>query len=177
MISLSTIRSPAAGTSDAGAFTVGLKMIRSYQHGYFITGVTRGQWSPGEAERMILETAKEDTKACWQSLPQDPGQSGKSQKRHLANLLSGYRIHFSPESGSKEDRAIPWAAQAEAGNVKLVRGLWNDEYLDEITEFPWGEFMDQADATSRAFIDIIPRPSEEHIPQAPKVIHGQSELF
>lgn len=140
-----------AATKDAGAFTVGLKMVRNFQHGYFITGVERGQWSPGEAERKILKTTAEDGRSCWQSLPQDPGQAGKSQKRHLANLLSGYRIHFSPESGSKDDRAIPWAAQAEAGNVHMVKGDWNDTLLRELTVFPNSTYKDQADAGSRAF--------------------------
>jgi predicted phage terminase large subunit-like protein len=126
-------------------------MVRHYQHGYFITDVKRGRWSPGEAEQKIIATAEADGKACWQSLPQDPGQAGKSQKRYLANLLSGYRVHFSPESGSKEDRARPWAAQAEAGNVHLVRGPWNEELICELTVFPNSTFKDQADAGSRAF--------------------------
>lgn len=142
-----------AGTEDdkRAAFTVGLKMLRHPQHGYFITGVERGRWSPGEVDRRILQTAENDGKAHWQSLPQDPGQAGKSQIRYLVNLLSGYRVHFSLESGSKDDRARPWAAQAEAGNVKLLRGPWNDELIRELTSFPFSAFKDQADAGSRAF--------------------------
>ena len=32
----------------------------------------------------------------------------------------------------------PFAAQCEGGNVKLLRGGWNDTYLDEVTAFPSG---------------------------------------
>lgn len=141
-----------AATKDGhGAFTVGLKMLRHPQHGYFITDVIRGRWSPGEAERKLMATAENDGKICWQSLPQDPGQAGKSQKRYLANLLSGYKVHFSPESGSKEDRARSWSAQAEAGNVHILKGAWNDDLIKELTVFPNSAFKDQADAGSRAF--------------------------
>jgi len=28
------------------------------------------------------------------------------------------------------------SAQAEAGNVKIVRGLWNDEFLRSLENFP-----------------------------------------
>jgi len=140
-----------AASDDHGAYTVGLKMLRHPQHGYFITDVARGQWSAGQVERNLLKAAEDDGRACWQSLPQDPGQSGKSQKRTLANLLSGFKVHFSPETGSKPDRARPWAAQAEAGNVHLVKGPWNEELIRELTVFPNSTFKDQADAGSRAF--------------------------
>lgn len=140
-----------AATEDFGAYTVGLRMRRHFRHGYFIEDVVRGQWTPGETERRILKAAEKDGRGAWQSLPQDPGQAGKSQKRYLANLLSGYKVHFSLESGSKPDRAKPFAAQAEAGNVHLVRGPWNEALVRELISFPNSAHKDQADAGSRAF--------------------------
>jgi phage terminase large subunit-like protein len=35
------------------------------------------------------------------SLPQDPGQAGKSQVQSLTKMLSGYVVRASPESGDK----------------------------------------------------------------------------
>jgi hypothetical protein len=35
-------------------------------------------------------------------------------------------------------RAQPVSLQAEAGNVKLARGLWNDEFLRKLENFPAG---------------------------------------
>ena len=90
-----------------------------------------------------------------QFLPQDPGQAGKSQVRALATLLEGHNARFSPESGDKESRAIPLAAQVEVGNVCLVRAPWNDALLAEAALFPAGEFKDQIDALTRAYDWIL----------------------
>jgi hypothetical protein len=52
---------------------------------------------------------------------------------------------------AKVTRAYPFSAQAEAGNVYLVRGDWNDEWLSEITAFPEMKICDQVDSCSAAF--------------------------
>jgi len=48
-------------------------------------------------------------------------------------------------------RANPVSSQAEAGNVKLVRGKWINDFLDEAELFPYGAHDDQVDAVSGAF--------------------------
>ncbi|MBI4473401.1 MAG: terminase, partial [Acidobacteria bacterium] len=55
---------------------------------------------------------------------------------------------------NKVTRARPFAAQAEAGNVFLLQGAWNEAYLDEVANFPTGKFKDQADGSSGAFNEI-----------------------
>ncbi len=47
------------------------------------------------------------------------------------------------------------AAQAEAGNVDILKGDWNETYLDELCTFPFGAFADQVDASSRAFNALL----------------------
>lgn len=42
------------------------------------------------------------------------------------------------------------SAQAEAGNVKIVRGLWNDGFLRELENFPTGKHDDCVDGLSGA---------------------------
>lgn len=88
-------------------------------------------------------------------LPQDPGQAGKFQVRYLVTKLPGYIVKFGTESGSKELRAAPFASQAEAGNVKIVRGAWNNDFLDEAEVFPASTYKDQIDASSRAFARCV----------------------
>ena len=83
--------------------------------------------------------------------PQDPGQAGKAQAMNFARKLSGYRVRYTPESGSKVTRAEPYAAQVEAGNVKLLRAPWNTAFIDEHALFPGSDFKDQVDASSRIF--------------------------
>lgn len=43
------------------------------------------------------------------------------------------------------------AAQAERGNIRLIRGNWNAQFLDEMYAFPEGAHDDQVDAASGAF--------------------------
>ncbi|HTH36403.1 MAG TPA: phage terminase large subunit [Pyrinomonadaceae bacterium] len=50
----------------------------------------------------------------------------------------------------KVTRALKWAPLAEEGKVVLVRGPWNQAFLDEICAFPNGQFDDQVDAVSLA---------------------------
>jgi predicted phage terminase large subunit-like protein len=110
--------------------------------------------SSDAVRRCIRDTTEVDGLECIQDLPQDPGQAGKSQVQDLVALLHGYRVRYSTESGDKVVRADPFSAQCEAGNVKIVRGAWNDPWLDEMTLFPNG-LKDRTDATVRAYSRLI----------------------
>lgn len=57
-------------------------------------------------------------------------------------------------TGSKETRATAFSAAVEAGNVKLLRGAWNDAFLNELENFPEGLHDDQVDAASDAFDEL-----------------------
>ena len=52
--------------------------------------------------------------------------------------------------GDKLTRALGWLALAEEGKVRLVRGTWNTEFIDEASSFPSGTHDDQIDAVSIA---------------------------
>jgi predicted phage terminase large subunit-like protein len=142
-----------AGTVD-GAYTVGVRMSVSGSV-YYVEDVVRGRWTPGQVEKFIKLTAEGDR--CLQSLPQDPGSAGLAQKAALAALLAGRSFRITPETGSKEERALPLSAQAEAGKVRLVAGPWNEAFVEEATLFPRGQHKDQVDAASRAFSELVQR--------------------
>lgn len=148
----------AGSARKRAAFTAGT--LLAYANGIvYIVDVKRGQKEIDEAEQLIIATAHADHErygiVVEQSLPQDPGQSGKSQKFHLANQLAGTNFRFSPESGSKEDRAIPFASMVNSGMVRLVNGDWNAALLNEMRNFPNSMYKDQVDALSRAYSEII----------------------
>ena len=42
-------------------------------------------------------------------------------------------------------------AQAEAGNVDVLRGAWNREWFDELASAPFSAHDDQADSAAGAF--------------------------
>jgi predicted phage terminase large subunit-like protein len=66
-------------------------------------------------------------------------------------MLAGWKVSADRVTGNKEDRAQPYAAQVQAGNVLLLAGEWNQAFLDEHETFPAGKFKDQVDAASGAF--------------------------
>jgi predicted phage terminase large subunit-like protein len=133
-------------------YTVGLLMGRDPVTGiFYICDVARDRWSPGVIESTMKNIATSDGYGTKIRIPQDPGQAGKFQVRQLASNLAGYVVTSEAETGDKGTRADPFAAQAEAGNVKLLRGPWNEAFLDELASFPNGAHDDQVDAASGAF--------------------------
>ena len=139
----------AASTKSDSPYTAGVKIGKTPE-GRFIIADSRRE-RVNTPRQMIKTTASQDGQDCFIDYPQDPGQAGKDQARSIAQDLAGYRFASSPESGDKATRAEPLAAQCEAGNVDILEGPWNAAFLDEICAFPFGEFMDQTDAASRAF--------------------------
>ena len=52
--------------------------------------------------------------------------------------------------GDKLTRALAWLNLAEEGKLRLVRGPWIDDLIDEVCRFPHGRHDDQIDAISIA---------------------------
>jgi predicted phage terminase large subunit-like protein len=140
-----------AATEGAGDWTAGVKIGCQKNGRFIICDVVRDQKSAAGVERLLVNTTSQDGYMCEQSLPQDPGQAGKQQASYYIGKLAGYTAHATTESGDKETRANPLSAQAEAGNVDILEGDWNDTFLDELCVFPNGEHDDQVDGASRAF--------------------------
>lgn len=153
----------AASTSKDSAFSAGVKIGLQKDGRFVIAHCVRDRLSAGGVERLIVNTAGQDGRDCRVSIPQDPGQAGKAQAQYLVRQLAGYSAKATPESGDKATRAEPLSAQAEAGNVDILktgdpaRDAWIDPFLDEICVFPAGQFKDQTDAATRAF-DALSQP-------------------
>jgi predicted phage terminase large subunit-like protein len=149
-----------AATEDAKAkastaYTAGVLMGLCPDGVYYVKDVVRKRGTPAQVEALIKAVAKKDTVNVRGSIPQDPGQSGKSQVHSYVKMLAGYDYHSTPETGSKYTRALPLAAQAEIGNVVLVNGDWNKDFVSELASFPTGKIKDQVDAASRAFSELV----------------------
>jgi predicted phage terminase large subunit-like protein len=148
--------------SGGPAYTAGVKLMRmpSATTGgdmYIVLDVVRFRGGPEEVAETIVNTAKADGTGVKISLPQDPGQAGKVQSLWLTQLLAGFNVTTSPESGSKEERAQPVAAQANVGNLFLMKNdRWNSIFIDELAAFPGSTFKDQVDSLSRAFSELLP---------------------
>jgi predicted phage terminase large subunit-like protein len=171
-----------ASSEGHGDFTAGLLLARTEDGVYWVEDLVRGQWSSGTRDAVMLRTAEQDARrydrAVETWVEQEPGSSGKDSAVAAVRLLAGYAVRLDRVTGSKEVRAEPFASQAEAGCVRLVRGPWNRDFLDEVTTFPHGAHDDIVDAAAGAFTKLAlgtsrfyqdgqplvcsPRPAAEH---------------
>jgi len=149
----------ASEKTDKGdpAFTAGVLIGKRKNGRYIIADVIRRQMNSGDVRKTITHTAQQDIakyKRVRIRVPQDPGQAGKEQANSYIKQLSGYDVVAVLESGSKESRAEPMAAQWQAGNFDILIGPWNDEYLQELENFPDWKFKDMVDASANGFNEI-----------------------
>ena len=109
----------------------------------------------GAVENLIVNTAITDRARYGfmytVHVPQDPGAAGKIVAQRWVTLLQGFDVRSDPVSGSKIQRALPFAAQCQHGNVYIVEGAWNDSYLNELEGFPDIKHDDDVDSSSDAY--------------------------
>lgn len=146
-----------AGTEGAGDFSAGVKLAKLNGIVY-VEDVQRGQWSIATRNKLIRHIADSDGVATSIEIEQEPGSAGKESAEHSVRDLFGYIVHPRPSTADKVTRANPFAAQVEAGNVRILRGAWNDAYLRELHDFPDGANDDQVDASSIAFNELARLP-------------------
>src|SRR6202022_1836154 len=108
-------------------WTVGIKLGRDKNRGYWLLDIVRGRANPGDVERLLLDTATRDGRRVRVRFGKDPGQAGKSQALHLVRALSGFDVTSAGESGNKVTRFRPFSAQCRGGNVKILRAPWNED--------------------------------------------------
>lgn len=154
----------AGSKRKTSPYTVRVKMMRARDGSIYILHVARKRTSPAELEQMLLDVAADDANThpgIVQDAPQDPGQAGKAQKWRIAELWEGRSFSITVETGDKETRALPLAAQVEVGKVFLVKAPWNSAYIEELRNFPSGTYKDQVDASSRAYAALVRRPARQ----------------
>jgi predicted phage terminase large subunit-like protein len=133
-------------------WTVGIKMGFDPDTGiYYVLGREKDRLSPHGVQRLIKNTATADGPTVRIGTPQDPGQAGKVQVSAMATLLTGFDARSRSERGDKIVRFGPFSAQAEAGNVKVLRGAWNEDFFACLEAFPESAHDDDVDGCSGAF--------------------------
>lgn len=146
-----TVPSPDNPDPD---YTASAKLSKDEDGVYYIEHAERFRREAHSVFKAISNMASSDGKQCAVGLFQDPGQAGKAQAQDQSRKLSGYVVKVIPATNSKEAMAEPVSSQAEAGNIKIVQGPWNGEFLQELENFPLGEHDDYVDALSGAFASL-----------------------
>jgi predicted phage terminase large subunit-like protein len=131
-------------------WTVGAKVYLLKSGRYVIGHIARFRESPEKTEKGLLRTANVDGRGVPVTVEQEPGSAGKMVIAHFKKLLRGWAFKGHRNTGSKTTRAIVLSAAAERGDVLLLKGDWNEEFLEEIVLFPNGTHDDQVDACSLA---------------------------
>lgn len=144
-----------AATANAGDWTAGVRIAKGEDGRFYIEDVQRGQWDSSTRDTHITFIAKSvDGPQVSIITEQEPGSSGKDVAQTFVRMLTGFHVSTKPSTGSKATRADPFSSQVNAGNVRLVKGAWNDAYIEELRQFPNGRHDDQVDGTSVAFNEL-----------------------
>ena len=157
-----------AGTEGGGAYTAGVLMALHPPSGMaYVRDVVRGQWAAPQREREIQATC-----ALWAQwlggpltfavyIEQEGGSGGKDSVEATIRAMPGYRVFADPpgQRGSKDVRAEPLAIAARVGQVRLIEGMWNEEFLRELEHFgPGAQYKDQGDAAAGVYVKLATTP-------------------
>ncbi len=145
-------------------WTAGVLMSRDRFGIYYIEDVSRFRLQTDGVIREIVKTARYDGEDTRVIVPRDPGGAGKIAASFLLRTLAeqGVGAKSDPVSGhtGKLNAFKPFCALAESGNLRIVKGEWNNAFFEELEGFTSDRQKqrlrkdDQVDAASSAFNTI-----------------------
>ena len=122
------------------------------KYDFWVLDVVRGRWDAFTRERIIRQVAELDGKGVRIGMEQEPGSGGKESALNTIRNLAGFRVYAERATGSKIDRATPYASQVNGGFVAALKAPWTKAYLEEMKNFgELAKYKDQIDASSGAF--------------------------
>lgn len=128
---------------------------------FYILDVTAEQLPPSRVDsryealtRQDAERAAKEGRRYLSRWEMEGGSAGKREAWRMTKHMAGIDCKGIPSLGDKLTRAKPLAAQSEAGNVFLVRGAWNELFLNHMHGQPDLPHDDIMDAAGGAFFDL-----------------------
>ena len=149
-----------AGTAESenpgSARSAGVLIGKRKNGRFIVASSVCNRWGALDREKVILQTAHSDRASYGRALvtwtEQEGGSGGKESAQSTVKNLAGFIIRTETATGKKIVRAQPFAAQVQAGNVDILEGPWNEDYLSEMHNFDGLKgLMDQVDGSSGAF--------------------------
>lgn len=133
-------------------YTASVKMAITDDGRFVVLHVTEDRKTPLKVQKSVEAWAELDGISCEIGIPQDPGQAGKDQAiRYAKRYLRRYRTHILLQSGDKRTRWLPASAAAEVGNLYLLKGKWNQGFIDHVCMLPFGAHDDIGDALGQGY--------------------------
>lgn len=135
--------------------------IRKVNGTFYVTDSLAVQEGPAEVENLFINVSKQDAEAAaltrtrflvrWE---QEPASAAKRESYRLTRQLAGLDAIGVRSHSDKFVRAKPFAVQAQVGNVKLLKGPWNERFLNQLHNQPDAPHEDEMDGASLAFNEL-----------------------
>lgn len=135
-------------TKTSSDFTASCLMGMSSAGEIIIKHVTHSRLEWPDALRLVRATALSDGPGTRQVVETVAAQVGFVQELTRDPSLAGVAITGYIPTLDKITRAMPLLARSEQHLVKLVRGIWNNGFLDELCAFPESDHDDMVDAAT-----------------------------
>lgn len=130
-------------------WTVGMRAGIDDDGFIYILDVRRFREGPFKVQSNMRNTTEQDGLKSTVWIQHDPAQAGKVEAAHLVKALLGFSVKLDPvPKASKELRAQPASAQAEQGKIKVLKAPWNEDFFNEVENFPQTRYKDQVDTLS-----------------------------
>jgi len=139
----------AASTKSSADYTASAAVAMADDGTLYVRDMVRGRWEWPDARGVMVQTMLREPQTIH-AVEQAMHGLAALQELRRDRELAGVTLRGVAPRGDKIQRAMPWAARAEAGKVALVAGPWVREFIDEATAFPAGPHDDQVDSVSGA---------------------------
>lgn len=116
---------------------------------YYVMDVVGLYGTPTRVQRTVKTIAQQDgyKPAIW--IEQEPGSAPVDRQENYAKILAGWNVHFDRVREDKYTRALGFSAQAEHGNVVVIKAPWNEAWFSQLEAFT-GKKSDKADKVDSA---------------------------
>lgn len=164
-----TEATPTNTDRDGPDYTASTKMCRRKAGAYPRYVILHAFWdrlSPGKVETTVRNFAEQDGPECEVYFEEEPGSAGKNNTfNYKVRVLEGFFAQGIRSTGPKEVRANLLSSQAEAGNVGILRGHWNDGFFGFLEPFPSRKKHDDpVDASSGAMEQLfVGKTAQDHL--------------
>lgn len=123
---------------------------------FYVLHATEDRRSPAGVVDYMKSVAVTDGHGVRVRVEREPGSNSTVLADQLARgPFKGFDFMAMPSTTNKLARARPLSAAADKGKVFLVRGPWNEWWIDRMASFPTkGVHDDTPDAASGCFLDV-----------------------
>jgi len=143
-------------------FTAGCRMAIVARNGeknnpvYAIEDMARTRAEPGERDRFVEAVARADGPEILQIFEEvDDGDKSVTAALRLRLQPFNIQVAGARPRNDKVVRSTNMRSALETGNLMLIDGRWNGEFIAELVRFPNGKHDDQVDAAAGAFNHLV----------------------